>query len=61
MMILINSFVAIPLFEPIGEPSGIIAAAPASLKLLATLRSGYIYGSTIKPSLARASVAFIVS
>ncbi len=31
-----------PLLEPIGAPSGIIQLAPASLKALATFKSGYI-------------------
>ena len=57
----IKSLVTKPLFDPIGDPSGIIQAAPAFLRSLATFRSGYIYGITIKPSLARISVALIVS
>ena len=56
-----NSFVARPLFEPIGEASGMIVAAPAFTISLAALRSGYIYGITTKPSFARTSVALIVS
>ena len=56
-----NGFVSIPLFEPIGEPSGITAAAPASSSLLAVIKSGIIYGSTINPSSAKTFVAFIVS
>ena len=53
--------VTIPLFEPIGEPKGITAAAPASSILFAAIRSGIIYGSTINPSSANIFVAFIVS
>ena len=41
-----------PLFEPIGAPSGITAAAPASIKRLPAYKSGDIYGSTINPSSA---------
>ena len=37
------------------------AAAPADTRSRAALRSGYIYGSTTKPSLASMSVALIVS
>ena len=56
-----NSFVASPLLEPIGDASGITAAAPASTRSLAVFRSGYMYGITTKPSFARISVAFTVS
>ena len=59
--ILMNSRVASPLFVPIGAPSGMMDAAPALTRSRATFRSGYIYGMTIKPSLARISVALMVS
>ena len=57
----INSFVQIPLLEPIGDPRGITHAAPALTRSLAAFRSGYIYGITTNPSFARISVALIVS
>ena len=61
MRIWMNSFVQIPLLEPIGEPSGITQAAPAFTRSLAAFRSGYMYGMTTKPSFARISVALMVS
>ena len=61
MSIWMNSRVASPLFEPIGAPSGMTAAAPALARSRAVLRSGYIYGMTMKPSFARISVARTVS
>ena len=57
----INSFVASPLLEPIGDASGITAAAPALTRSRAAFRSGYIYGMTTNPSFAKISVARIVS
>ena len=57
----IKSFVQIPLLDPIGDPRGITAAAPAFTRSLAAFKSGYIYGITTNPSLARISVALIVS
>ena len=56
-----KSFVASPLFEPIGDASGITVAAPAFTRSRAVFKSGYIYGITTKPSFARISVAFTVS
>ena len=41
--------------------SGMTAAAPASTRSRAVLRSGYIYGRTMKPSLASCSVARTVA
>ena len=57
----INSFVARPLLEPIGDANGITAAAPALTRSRAVYRSGYMYGSTTNPSFASISVAFTVS
>ena len=36
--------------EPIGEPSGITAAQPASASRRATTGSSVVYGSTVNPS-----------
>ena len=42
MSICMKSAVASPLFEPMGAPSGMTAAAPAFTRSRATLRSGYM-------------------
>ena len=60
-MISIMSRVRMPLFEPMGEPSGITAAAPASSHLCASTGSALMYGSTTSPLFAQASTAFSVS
>ena len=39
--------------EPIGAPSGITAAQPASASLRARIGSSLVYGSTTKPSATR--------
>lgn len=44
-----------------GAPRGMTAAAPAFTRSRATYRSGFMYGRTVKPSLARVSVALAVS
>src|SRR5574344_125931 len=46
---------------PIGAASGIIASAPASSSLFATIKSSLVYAITVKPSFFRISQAFIVS
>ena len=61
MRIWMNSRVASPLFEPMGEPSGMMHAAPALAMSRAALRSGYMYGMTTKPSSASTSQALAVS
>src|SRR4030095_9703371 len=38
--------------EPMGAPSGITAAAPASSSFLHMMGSSLVYGSTVQPSLA---------
>ena len=43
--------------EPIGAPSGITAAAPASSSLRQITGSSFVYGSTTKPSATRTRVA----
>ena len=43
--------------EPIGAPSGITAAAPASASLRQTTGSSVQYGSTMKPFATSVSVA----
>src|SRR5512134_1059106 len=43
--------------EPMGAPSGITTAAPASSSRLAMTGSSLVYGSTVNPSLARTRVA----
>ena len=43
--------------EPMGAPSGITAAAPASSSFLARTGSSLVYGSTLKPSRASVRVA----
>ena len=61
MRMRMKSRVTRPRLEPMGAPSGMTAAAPALTRSRATLRSGYMYGSTVKPSLASMSVARTVS
>ena len=56
-----KSLVASPRLLPIGEASGMMAAAPAFCISRAAFRSGYIYGRTTKPSLARISMHLTVS
>ena len=50
-----------PRLVPMGAPRGMTAAAPAFTRSRATYRSGFMYGRTVKPSLARGSVALAVS
>ena len=45
-----NSFVQIPLLEPIGEPSGITQAAPAFTRSLAALFSNKIGEASCPPT-----------
>ena len=45
--------------DPIGAPSGITAAAPASSSLRHAIGSSVVYGSTTKPSLTSTFVASI--
>ena len=60
-MISIMSRVRSPRFEPMGEPSGITAAAPASSQWRASTGSALMYGRTTIPIRAHASTAFSVS
>src|SRR2546423_672466 len=46
---------------PIGEPSGITAAQPASSSRRASTGSSLVYGSTVKPSATSVSAASISS
>ena len=48
---------SIPSPEPIGAPSGITQAAPASSNRRAVIKSSVVYGKTVKPSLTRSLVA----
>ncbi len=59
-IILMKSLVSRPRLLPIGEPSGMTAAAPASAIARAAVRSGIMYGIGVKPSSANISTAFIV-
>ena len=43
--------------EPIGAPSGMTAAAPASASLRQTIGSSFVYGRTTNPSSTSARVA----
>ena len=43
--------------EPMGAPSGITAAAPASSSFLHITGSSFVYGSTVNPSRTRVRVA----
>ena len=43
--------------EPMGEPSGMIAAHPTSSSFRASTGSSLVYGSTVKPSSTRISAA----
>ena len=56
-MILMLYGLRIPSPEPMGAPSGITAAAPASSSFLASTGSSLVYGSTLKPSRASVRVA----
>src|SRR5436190_296446 len=47
--------------EPIGEPSGITAAHPASSSRRARIGSSFVYGRTTKPSSTSASAAAMSS
>src|ERR1043166_6772146 len=58
MMRMLLAF-GMPSPEPIGAPSGITAAAPASSSLRQTIGSSVVYGSTTKPSRTRTRVASI--
>ncbi len=44
--------------EPMGEPSGMIAAHPTSSSFRARTGSSLVYGRTVKPSSTRVSAAF---
>ncbi len=57
----IISAVRSPRLVPMGAPSGMTAAAPALTRSRATYRSGFMYGSTTKPSFASVSVARAVA
>ena len=61
MMRRIISFVTMPLLVPIGAPSGITVAAPASSRYLQSRGSAWQYGRMTNPSLASSSVALSVS
>ena len=61
MIISICARVSNPLWVPIGAPSGMRAAAPASWRRIAKTGSAFIYAITLKPSLARISAALSVS
>ncbi len=43
--------------EPMGDPSGMIAAQPTSSSFRASTGSSFVYGSTVKPSSTRVSAA----
>lgn len=43
--------------DPMGEPSGMIAAQPTSSSFRASTGSSFVYGSTVKPSSTRVSAA----
>src|SRR5215204_1385107 len=47
----------IPMPLPIGEPSGITAAQPASSRRRARIGSSFVYGRTVKPSATSSSAA----
>ena len=56
-MILMLYGLRMPSPEPIGAPSGITQAAPASWSFLAITGSSLVYGMTMKPSRASVCVA----
>src|SRR5215813_1140691 len=56
-MISMTCWLQIPSPEPIGDPSGITAAAPASASLRQTTGSSVQYGSTVNPLATSVSVA----
>src|SRR5215471_9350509 len=56
-MILMLYGLRMPRPEPIGAPSGMTTAAPASSSRLATTGSSLVYGITMKPSRASVFVA----
>ena len=61
MMISICRRDSMPRFEPIGEPSGMTVAVPASCSRRASTGSALMYGSTVKPSRTSTSAARSVS
>ena len=61
MIMLIASFVVMPLFVPIGAANGITVAQPISSRRFARTGSAFMYGRTLKPSFISISAARNVS
>ena len=61
MMISMLARVSMPRALPMGEPSGITVAQPASSSRFASTGSAWMYGSTVNCSFTSTSAAFNVS